>query len=326
MKAIVIVSFGDPSVLRLDTRPDPVPGEREVLVRVATAGVNRADLLQRRGQYPVPAGYPADIPGIEYAGVVEAVGAGVSHRAVGDRVMGLTGGGAYAEYVVVHEDECILIPTAMSFDDAAAIPEAFITAHDALFTQSSVQAGETVLIHAVGSGVGTAGVQLCKAHGCRVVGTARSASKLERARSLGLDVGIVAQDASFAASVTAAVGENAVDVVLELAGGDYLRDDIVVLATRGRIALVGLVAGRSATLDLGTLLRKRATLRGTVMRARSLPEKIAAASAFASHAMPLFASGSIGAVVDRVFELENAVAAHEYVEANENFGKVLLRV
>lgn len=326
MRAIVIREPGGPDVLTPSDRPMPEPAPNFVLVRVAAAGVNRADLMQRRGNYPAPPGAPADIPGMEYAGVIESAGMNVSHRRVGDRIMGLVGGGAYAEYVVAHEYETVAIPHGMSFDDAAAIPEAFITAHDALFTQSQLTSGEMVLVHAVGSGVGTAAVQLCRAAGARVIGTARGTSKLDRARELGMEFGVDATSGRFADAVTALIGTDAVDVVLELVGGDYLSDDIAVLAQRGRLALVGLMAGRSATLDLGVILRKRITIRGTVMRARSLAEKIQAARSFEAFATPLFDSGQLHAVVDRVFELEQAGEAHAYMERNENFGKVVLRV
>jgi putative PIG3 family NAD(P)H quinone oxidoreductase len=326
MRAIVITAPGGPDVLHVTDRPMPAPGAHDVLVRVAAAGINRADLSQRRGHYPAPAGAPADIPGLEYAGVVETIGESVTRRAVGDRVMGIVGGGAYAEYVTAHEDETIAIPSHMSFDDAAAIPEAFITAHDALFTQSSLQRGETVLIHAVGSGVGTAAVQLCRHAGARVIGTARDASKLARASALGMDIGIDASSGSFATAVIDALGGNAVDVVLELVGGDYVAEDLKVLASRGRLSLVGLIAGRSVALDLGMVLSKRITIRGTVMRARSLAEKIAAARAFEAFALPLLESGAFVAVVDRVFEMEDASAAHAWMESNSNFGKVLLRM
>jgi putative PIG3 family NAD(P)H quinone oxidoreductase len=326
MRAVCITRPGDPDVLQIEERPEPDPTSHEVLIRVSAAGVNRADLMQRRGAYPAPAGAPADIPGLEYAGTIERIGAAVTGRNVGDRVMGLIGGGAYAEYVVAHEAETIVMPESMSFDEGASIPEAFITAHDALFTQSQLCAGETVLIHAVGSGVGTAAVQLAHACGARVIGTARGTAKLDRAKDLGMSIGIDASSGAFADAVSHMVGADGVDVVLELVGGDYVAEDLRVMAKRGRIALVGLMAGRTVSLDLGTLLRKRITLRGTVMRARALDEKIAAARAFASFAMPLFVSGELRAVTDRVFEMENAAAAHAYVESNASFGKVLLRM
>ena len=353
MKAIRITKPGEPDVLCLGEVPRPEPGAAEIGVKVHVAGVNRADLLQRRGLYPAPPGWPEDIPGLEYAGVVEEVGSDVSDWKPGDRVMGLVGGGSYAEYVVVHEKEAMAVPEAMSLEVAGAVPEAFITAHDALFTQGGLgalstpapgrtepgsgdpagldwvaeeQAGlsEIVLVHAVGSGVGTAALQLAKAAGATVIGTSRTAAKLERAKRMGLDVAIKPDDGRFAEQVLAATDGHGVNVVLELVGGDYLAEDLVVLALRGRVVLVGLMGGASAKLDLGKLLRSRLTVVGTVLRSRTLEEKISATQAAARDVLPLLESGAVRAILDRSLSFGEAAEAHQLVESNETFGKLVL--
>lgn len=322
MKAVRITQPGGPEVLQASDVDAPTPGSNQILVRVHATAVNRADLMQRRGHYPPPRGFPADIPGLEYAGVVEAVGG--ERWSVGDRVMGLVGGGSYAEYVVVHEDEAMPVPSSMTLEDAASIPEAFLTAYDAIYERVGLRAGESVLIHAVASGVGTAAVQIAKQLGAFVIGTARSAEKLSRARSLGLDVAIDASAESFA-DVVRSVRADGVDAVVDLVGGDYLVGNLRCLALHGRIVVVGLVAGASAPLDMRLLLNKRATIVGTVMRARSLGEKIEIARAFTREMLPLFESGAIQPVVDAVMPMSEVVEAHRLVEGNRNFGKIVLR-
>lgn len=326
MKAIVISRPGEPEVLELREVPAPVPARGEVRVRVRATAVNRADLLQRMGMYPAPPDAPADIPGLELAGEVDAVGEGAHELAVGDRVFGLVGGGAYAEQVVAHARTLARMPDGLSFVDAAAIPEAFITAWDAMVTQGGLAAGETVLISAVGSGVGTAAVQIARAIGARSLGTARTAAKLDRARALGLDEGIVPEGGRFAAAVQAKTAGRGADVILELVGGGYLAEDVLAAAPLGRILLVGLMAGARADTDLALVMRKRLTLRGTMLRSRPLEEKILAARTFARHVVPLIAAGALRAVVDRTLPLAEAGAAHAYVAGNEGFGKVVLRV
>lgn len=324
MRAIVITRPGGPEVLELAEVPAPEPAPGEIRVRVAATAVNRADLLQRRGRYPVPAGSPESIPGLEYAGTVDATGPGSHRWTPGDSVMGLVGGGGYAEHVVVHEDEALRIPASLDATRAAALPEVFMTAHDALFTQASLGSGETLLVHAAGSGVGTAAIQLARAAGTRVIGTARSAWKLERARALGLDVAIDTSVEAFPDAVKRATEGRGVDVILDLVGGDYLAGNLEVATTHARVVIVGLVAGASAPLDMRTLMRKRMTLRGTVMRARPLDEKIAVARAFEAHALPLLESGKLQPVIDRVMSIREAAAAHALLEENETFGKVVL--
>ncbi len=333
MRAVLITQPGPPEVLQVRDVAPPVPGPNQMRVRVHATSVNRADLLQRRGLYPAPEGAPQDIPGLEYAGTVESIG---SHartlprsRAprweLGDRVMGITGGGSYAEYVVVHEDEAIAIPDSLSFAQAAAVPEVFLTAYDALTARLHVQTGEWVLIHAVASGVGTAAAQLARAMGCRVIGTARSAWKLERIGAL-LDVAVAVPSEDFVAVARAATGGKGVDAIVDLVGGDYLPRNVQALATLGRIAVIGLVAGRSAPLDMGMLLSKRATIVGTALRSRSHDEKSALASAFAREVVPLLASGAVVPMIDRVMALADVAEAHRVIEANRTVGKIVLMI
>ena len=333
MRAIVITQPGGPEVLELRVVPTPEPGPGQVRVRIRACAVNRADLLQRAGGYPAPPDCPADIPGLEIAGEIDAVGAGAVDWQVGDRVFGIVGGGAYAEAIVVHGRTLARMPEGLDFTDAAAVPEAFLTAYDAMVLQGGLSAGETVLVHAVGSGVGTAAVQIARAIGARAIGTARTIDKVSRAAALGLAPGdgIVPErgDAGaprFADRVRALTGGRGADVVLELVGGAYLPESLAAMAERGRLVLVGLLAGARAELDLGLILRRRLRVFGTVLRARPLEEKIASAQVLARHLVPLVASGALRPVVDRVIPFEQAAEAHAYVASNEGFGKVVLTV
>lgn len=328
MRAIVITQPGGPEVLQVRDVPTPSPAPGQVRVRVRACAVNRADLLQRMGAYPAPPDAPADIPGLELAGEVDAVGAGVTELAVGDRVFGIVGGGAYAEAVVVHARTLARIPAGLGFVEAAAIPEAFLTAYDAMVLQVGLSAGETVLIHAVGSGVGTAAVQIAHAIGARAIGTARHEDKLAKASELGLVAGVVPEanggHPRFADRVRAASGGRGVDVVLELVGGAYVTESLAALADRGRLVLVGLMAGAHADIDLGLVLRRRLRIFGTVLRSRPLEEKILAGQVLDRHLAPLVASGRLRAIVDRVLPLERAAEAHLAMAANEGFGKLVL--
>jgi NADPH:quinone reductase len=326
MRAIVIVKPGGPEVLELRDVPTPEPAKGEVRIRVHACAVNRADVLQRLGGYPAPPDSPAHIPGLEFAGEVEALGPGVMGLVKGDRVFGLVGGGAYAEYLIAHERTVAKVPTNVSFTEAAAIPEAFLTAYDAMVSQCHLAAGEIVLVQAVGSGVGTAAVQIARAIGARSIGTARTADKLERAKLLGLDAGICVHHARFADDVLALTHGHGVDVVLELIGGDYVPQDLLCVAPTGRIVLVGLIAGTHANLDLGMLLRKRVMLKGTVLRSRPLEEKIAAAHVLARNIAPLVARGEYKAVIEEVLPLAEARRAHELMQSNSTFGKLVLAI
>jgi NADPH:quinone reductase len=323
MRAIAISKPGGPDVLTLVERESPEPSRGEVRVRVRGTAVNRADLLQRMGAYPAPPDCPPDIPGLEIAGDVDAVGPGVERLKVGDRVFGLVGGGGYAEQIVSHERALAKIPDGMSFEDAAAVPEAYCTAHDAIVTQAQLKSGEVLLVHAVGSGVGTAAVQLARALGATVIGTARQADKLDRAKQLGMELGVIAEGGKFA-DETRKVAPNGVDVVLELVGGNYVAEDLRCVATLGRIVLVGLMAGTKGDIDLGLVLRKRARIFGTVLRARPLEEKIAAMRAFEAQVVPLLARGVCKPIVDCVMPLADAARAHERMQSNAGFGKIVL--
>ncbi len=326
MRAIVIAKPGGPEVLELREVPTPAPSRGEVRVRIRASAVNRADLLQRAGAYPAPPGSPPDIPGLEIAGEVDAVGEDVTELAAGDRVFGVVGGGGYAEYVAVHARTLARMPAGMSFTDAAAVPEAFVTAWDAMVDQAGLAAGETVLVHAAGSGVGTAAIQIANAIGARAIGTCRTAEKLDRARALGLHEGIVVEDGKFAENVRKLTIGRGADVVLELVGGAYVAQDLACIAHKGRIVLVGMMAGTQADVNLAILMSRRAEIRGTMLRSRPLEEKILAARAFERHVVPLFAKGALRAVVDRVLPLAEAGEAHRVMQSNETFGKVVLDV
>ena len=326
MKAIVITGTGGPEVLQVREVPAPEPWGDQVRIRVRACGLNRADLLQARGMYPAPPGAPADIPGLEYAGEIDAIGPDVvGPLKPGDRVFGIVAGGGQAEFVLTHERLAVKIPPNLDFVQAAAIPEAFITAHDALLTQGRLAPGESVLIHAAASGVGTAAVQIAHAMGCQVVGTTRTASKLERLKALGLDLGIDTSRENFAEIAQSETKGRGVDVVIDLVGASVLAGNLTALATRGRLVLVGLLGGTNGSLDLNRMLHKRITIVGTTLRARPIDEKIAATSRFADAVCPWLERELVRPVVDSVFPFDEFHRAQQRVESNEVFGKVVLR-
>ena len=327
MRAVVITTPGGADVLRIEQRPVPVPARGEVLVRVHGSAMNRADVLQRQGRYPPPPGAPADVPGMELAGVVAARGEGSTRWPLGARVFGLVAGGAHADYAIAHEDTLSRIPDALDWTAASAVPEAFITANDAL-DQAHAASGDSVLIHAVASGVGLAAVQLVRARGGVALGTSRSAAKMDRARELGMTDGF---DASAGLELLAEwvrqhTGGRGANIALDLVGGPYLRPTLDALTPGGRVILIGTVAGSEATIPLGTVLRKRLTIRGTVLRSRALDERARDARAFASEVVPLLQSGTVQPVIDRVFPLDQIADAHRLVESNATVGKVVLRM
>lgn len=324
LKAIVIEQPGGPEVLKTVERPVPEPGPGEVRVRVRASALNRADLLQRRGIYPPPPGFPPDIPGLEYVGEVDAVGSSAGLWAVGSRVMGIVGGGAHAEYVCVQEREAIRVPQGLDWSEAAAVPEAFITAYDALIRQGELSKGERVLIHAVGSGVGTAAVQLAKEVGAITFGTSRTPPKLERAKELGLDYPIDSTWERWPQTVAELAGRGGIDVVLDLVGGSYHGENMRLAAHLGRIVVAGTMGGAKVELDLGLLLRKRLRVFGTVLRTRPLEEKIELARDFSDNVVPLLAAGRLRPVIDRVVAFEDAAEAHRVMESNQSFGKIVL--
>jgi NADPH:quinone reductase len=325
VKAIYIKEFGGAENLEFREVPDPpAPGASQVLIRVRAAGLNRADIMQRLGKYPPPPGFSPNIPGLEFAGEIEAIGDDVRDRKKGDRVFGITSGEAQAEYLLVEESLAAPIPDNLSFTEAAAVPEVFITAHDAVFTQCGLKAGEWLLIHAVGSGVGLAGLQLAKANGAKVIGTSRTADKLDRCSDLGLDVPLLTVEPRFADAVMDDTDRAGANVILDLVGGPYFPESLNALAVKGRMILVGLTAGRSAKFEHGKALFKRATIIGTVLRGRSTEEKAAAVQKFVDEVIPLLASGAVKPNVDRVFPAAEVAEAHRYLESNESFGKVIL--
>src|SRR5438874_7162921 len=323
MRALVIK---EGSRLVVEDRPVPEPGDHDVLVRVAGAGLNRADLLRRAGRYPAPPGAPPDVPGLEFAGVVEAVGAAVARPYHGDRVMGIVAGGGQAEYLVTAASHCVRVPDSLDLVEAGGIPEAFITAHDAMIVQGGLMAGQTVLVHAVASGVGTAAHQLAECFGATAAGTSRSPDKLDQAAKLGLAHPVLAPSgfdpAALAAEITAAAGP--IDVTVDLLGGPYLGVDVAAAAPKGRIVIVGLIAGGRAELDMGTLLAKRLVVRGTVLRSRPAAEKAEATHLFEGQVVPLLGRGTLKAVIDAVVPLAEAERAYELVAADGTFGKVVL--
>jgi len=327
MRAVVITGKGGPEVLEIRELPIPTPGGEQVRVRVRACGLNRADLLQARGLYPAPAGAPADVPGLEFAGEVDALGpAAVGQAEVGDRVFGIVAGGAQAEHLITHPRMLAKIPEGIDFEAAAAVPEAFITARDALVERGGLASGERVLIHAAGSGVGTAAVQIARAMGCFVLGTSRTAEKLERAKELGLDAPIHSPKGEFADEVRRLTGGRGVEVILDVLGGKAFHENVGALASRGRLVFVGLLTGAKAEVDLGTVLTKRLTMVGTVLRARPLEEKIEATRAFADQVVPWLERGMVRPIVDSSFAFDDVRAAYERLGSNQGFGKVILRI
>lgn len=323
MRAVVIREPGDADVLTLREVPLPEPGRGEVRVRVAASGVNRADLIQRQGRYPAPPGWPRDIPGLEFSGTVEALGRGVDGVEAGDRVMGIVGGGGCAEFLVTRPEELVRVPAGTELEEAGAIPEVFMTAFDAVLLQMELGLGELLLIHAVGSGVGTAALQLALSAGTEVVGTSRTPEKLDRARKLGLETPVEGGE-GWAERLLAATGGRRPDVILDLVGGAYLAGNQEVLAERGRWIVVGVPGGAKAEVDLRRLMGRRASITGTVLRARPPREKAVLARAFDRRVVPLFEAGRLRPVVDTTFGPHEVAEAHRRMEANLNFGKLLV--
>ena len=326
MRAAVVTEPGGPEVLKVEELDDPVPGPEEALVAVHASALNRADLMQRRGRYNAPPGIRQDVPGLEMAGVVERVGERVEAWQPGDRVMALLGGGGYASKVVAHERALMAAPDGLSCEQAAGIPEVFLTAFDALFGHCELASGESVLIHAAGSGVGTAAIQLAALAGCRSFGTASSDEKLARAAELGLDVGVNYEREDFAEVVAERTAGRGVDVILDVIGAPYWDRNIASLAVRGRLVLVGTMGGGSLETNIAALMPKRLRVHGTVLRARPLEEKLTLTQEFARRYLHHFDTGRLRSVIDRVFPLDEVAAAHRYMESNANFGKIVLGI
>ena len=325
MRAVVVDHPGEADVLRVAEVPDPIAAADEVLIRVASAGLNRADLLQRRGFYPPPAG-ASDILGLEVAGVIEAVGAGVRDWSPGDRVMALLEGGGYAELARVRATQIVRVPEQLTLLDAGGVPEVFITAHDNLFTRARLQPGEAVLIHGGAGGVGTAAIQLAHAHGCRVIVTAGSAAKVHACIELGADGGINYNTEDFVVRTLDETGDDGADVVLDVIGAAYLERNIDALAGDGRIVVIGMQGGTHAELDIGMLNRKRGSIIATHLRNRPPAQKADIVAAFARDVVPALAAGTMHPVIERVFPLHEVAEAHRLLESGAVIGKVVLDV
>jgi putative PIG3 family NAD(P)H quinone oxidoreductase len=326
MRAVVLEEHGGPEVLQIRSIPDPVPGPEEVVVEIVSTALNRAEVLQRMGLYPQPGARAAhEIPGLEFAGVVIERGERAGQWNPGDEVMGIHVGGGYAERIAVHERQLAPVPAAVGVRDAGAIPEVSMTAWDALVLQGGLVPGATALVHAGGSGVGTAAIQIAKAIGADVIVTA-SRGKVEPCLALGADRAVDYATEDFAAAVREHTGGRGADVVLDVIGGDYLDKDIEALALRGRIVQVGTMGSGRAAVNLGGLMAKRASLIGTMLRARPIEEKIALTQRFTREVLPWFERGVCRPVIDRRFPLDEIADAHRLLESNATFGKVVVDV
>ena len=325
MRAVVLRSHGGPEVLAIEEVDQPVPGPDDVLVAIRATALNRADILQRMGGYPDPRrGLSLEIPGLEFSGIVRAVGDRVTMWKPGDRVMAIEAGGGYAEFICVHERQLMAVPTSVSVADAAAIPEVFLTAWDALVVQGGLTSGRWALVHAGASGVGTAAIQIAKAIGARIAVTC-SAGKMDACRSLGADLVIERSPHDWASELTSSVPAG-VDVVLDVVGGDEVDRNLRVVATKGTIVQVGLMGGGSTNVNVGLLLTKRVRWIGTTLRARPIEEKAALTRRFAAEMLPLFETGRLRPIIDRRYPLERIAEAHEAMGANANTGKILIDV
>ncbi len=325
MRAVVITKHGDPSVLSVVDLEIPSPKDDEILVKVRATSLNRADLMQRMGFYPDPFPGAHEIPGLEFAGTVESCGSSVSNWKIGDPVMGIVSGGAYAEYLVVPGMQAISVPQNIALENAAAIPEVFLTAWDALVCQANLQAGQWALVHAGASGVGTAAIQICKAIGAYVVVTC-SAGKRDACLALGADLAIDYQSQDFVEVAMQATHGKGVNVILDVIGGEYLNRNVAALALKGTIVQVGLMGGGSTAFNIGALMPKRGRLIGTVLRPRPVDEKIAVTQRFINEMLPLFALAKMRPVIDRRFGLDQIVDAHRFMESNANTGKIVIDV
>lgn len=324
MKAVVIENF-ETGRLTINEVGDLLPPSKgNVTVNVKAAGLNRGDFLQARGKYPPPPGFMPDRPGLEFAGEITSLGEDVIDFNIGDRVMGLASGEAQAEFINIDHTHLVNIPHNLTYAEAAAIPEAFITAHDAIIAQAQLKAGESLLIHAVGSGVGLAALQIGKVFGATVAGTTRSSFKLEKCKELGLDHAINTKDGGFVDDLMSATDGNGVNVILDLVGASYLNENLRSLALKGRLMMVGLTGGRKAELDMGIVLQKRISLKGTVLRSRSVIEKTMAVRAFISDLMPLFEQELLKPNIDKVYPFDKVAEAYEHLATDKNFGKIIL--
>ena len=325
MIAIEIETFGGPEVLRAVERPDPAPGAGEVLIDVAAAGVNRPDTMQRRGRYPPPPG-ASDLPGLEVAGTVAALGEGVTNWAVGDRVCALVAGGGYASRCVAPAPQCLPAPAALDLIGAAALPETFFTVWTNVFERGRLRAGETALVHGGSSGIGTTAIQLAVARGARVYVTAGSDEKCRACERLGAALAINYKAADFVDVVREATGDRGVDLVLDMVGGDYFPRNLSVLAVEGRLVQIALLGGSTSAVDLRQVLLRRLTVTGSTLRPRSVEQKGAIAAALRREVWPLLEAGTVKPVIYRTFPLADAAGAHRLMESSEHVGKIVLTI
>jgi NADPH2:quinone reductase len=325
MTYIKIRAPGGPDMLVPEQCPVPQPGAGEVLVKVAAAGVNRPDVVQRQGHYPPPKG-ATDIPGLEIAGEVVALGPAVTRWKIGDQVMALVVGGGYTEYCPAHESHCLPVPDGLSMVEAAAIPETFFTVWHNTFERGRLQAGETLLVHGGSSGIGTAAIQLAKAFGANVITTAGSAEKCEACRRLGADVAVNYRTEDFVAATKAATGGKGAEVVLDMVGGDYIERNYEAAAVDGRVVQIAFQGSPKAMVDFRRIMVKRLTHTGSTLRARSVPDKGAIARAVEQHVLPLIAAGKVRPLIDSTFPLRQAAAAHAKMETSAHIGKIVLTV
>ncbi len=323
MTAIAIRTPGGPEVLTPEPRPVPTPGAGEILVKVAAAGVNRPDVMQRIGQYPPPPGAP-DIPGLEIAGEVVACGSGVTRWKGGDKVMALVVGGGYAEYCLAHESHALPVPSGLSLIEAAAVPETFFTVWYNAFERGRLAAGETALIHGGTSGIGTTAIQLAKAFGARAIATAGTPEKCEACRKLGAEVAINYKTEDFVEATKKATGGRGADLVLDIIGGDYIERNYEAAAVEGRILQIAFQSSPRATVDFRRLMLKRLTHTGSTLRARTVADKAAIARAIEAKVLPLIATGRVKPVIDSTFALREAAAAHARMDSSQHIGKIVL--
>jgi NADPH2:quinone reductase len=323
MRAVEISTPGAPEVLKAVERPDPAPASGEVLIRVAAAGINRPDVLQRTGAYPPPPG-ASDLPGLEVAGTIAALGDGVKEWRVGDRVCALLSGGGYATLCTAPAVQCLPIPAPLDFIGAAAIPETFFTVWTNVFDRGRLKAGETALVHGGSSGIGTTAIQLAAARGARVFATAGSDAKCRACEQLGAERAINYKTEDFVAVLKDVTKGRGVDLILDIVGGDYIARDLVALAVEGRLVVIGFMGGDTATLDFRRILGRRLTITGSTLRPRSAAEKGEIAAALRREVWPLLEAGTIRPVVYRTFPLEDAAAAHRLMESSEHVGKIVL--
>jgi putative PIG3 family NAD(P)H quinone oxidoreductase len=327
MRAVIVEKYGGPEVLKIVDIPEPVAGPGQVKVRVVATALNRADILQRKGLYPRDGPKPMhEVPGLEFAGEVVGVGEGVKRFKVGDRVFGVVPGGGYAEIVVTHERLLLPVPSELALIEAAGVPEAFMTAFDALVRQAQLRPGARVLVHAGGSGVGTAAIQICKALHAEVFTTVGTEEKARRCLELGADYVINRQEEDFVEVIRRKTDGKGVDIVIELVGGPYLSRDVQVMAYGGRIVVLGLLGGSKGELPLDQILFRRLTITGSTLRRRGFEEKVVLTDEFGREIIPLLRRRILRPVIDRVYPLDEVSEAHRYMESNKNFGKIVLRI